>query len=198
MKDAFIVGNSVLLRPVRESDLPLFVQWVNDPDVRKYMLTRSPMTEMAEKEWIAKGARHSRYPEDIAMVIEIKESQKPIGTIGLHSINWIDRCATTGSMIGDVSEQRKGYATDAKMHVLKYAFEVLGMHKIISLAYAKNERSIAYSERCGYEREALLREEVFREGAWEDIVRLACFAKPWKVKWNEYVRSAFRFPSQAS
>lgn len=192
MKDTFIVGHSVHLRPVRESDLPYFVQWVNDPDVRKYMLTRAPMTEMAEKEWIAKGARFSRFPESIALVIETKESEKPIGTIGLHDINWIDRCATTGSMIGEVSEQGKGYATDAKMHVLKYAFDVLGMHKIISLAYAKNERSLAYSERCGYEREALFREEVFLDGKWEDIVRLACFAEPWKEQWEHYVRSGFR------
>ena len=47
--DAFIVGRSVVLRPVRESDAKYFTQWVNNPIVRKYLLTRTPMSSIAEK-----------------------------------------------------------------------------------------------------------------------------------------------------
>lgn len=185
--DAFIVGRSVVLRPVRESDAKYFTQWVNNPIVRKYLLTRTPMSSIAEKDWIAKQSKSERYPESIVMVIEARNFNRPMGLMGLNNINWIDRIATTGSMIGDIREQGKGYATDAKMHFLQYVFEVLGIHKVISRAHAENTASIRYSERCGYVREAILREEIFREGKWVDMIQLACFYEDWKKAWSAFL-----------
>jgi RimJ/RimL family protein N-acetyltransferase len=193
LSDTFINGHAVVLRPVRESDASYFVMWVNDPVVREFTLTRSPQSLVSEKEWIMKAGKAERYPQSIFLVIETIDGNKPIGTIGLHNINWIDRNATTGSMIGDVAEQGKGYAVDAKMHLLKYAFEVLGMHKIISRAHADNVKSIRYSERCGYVREAQHKQEIFRAGKWIDIVQLACFYDTWKAKWDEYVSCNFNW-----
>lgn len=195
--DTFIVGNSVILRPVRESDAENFVRWVNDPEIRKYTLTRTPISEIGEKDWIARTSKINLNPSSLILVIEVKESRKPIGNIELHNINWIDRNATTGSMIGEIDEQGKGYAADAKMHFLKYAFDVLGMHKIISRAIAGNVRSIRYSEQCGYVREAVLHEEVFLDGAWKDIVQLSCFASSWRTHWKSYVQRGFRFLPRA-
>lgn len=188
--DAFIVGRQVILRPPRESDAEYFTQWINNPKVRKYLLSRMPKSLLAEQEWITSICKPNRFPESIVVVIELRDSNVPIGTMGLHNINWIDRNATTGSMIGNLAEQGKGYATDAKMHFLKYAFETLGMHKVISRAHANNTASIAYSERCGYTQEAILKDEVFQEGKWGDLVLLACFYDSWKAAcikhgWNE-------------
>lgn len=178
--DAFIEGRRIVLRAPRESDAKYFTQWVNNPKVRKYLMSRMPKSLLAEKEWVTSISKPNRFPESIVMVIEVRGDNKPIGVMGLHNINWIDRNATTGSMIGNLAYHGKGYATDAKMHFLKYAFETLGMHKISSRAYAENVASIAYSKRCGYTQEAVLKEEAFREGKWGDIVLLACFYDTWK------------------
>jgi RimJ/RimL family protein N-acetyltransferase len=32
-----IIGDTVRLRGIEKEDLPLFVNWLNDPDVRRYL-----------------------------------------------------------------------------------------------------------------------------------------------------------------
>ncbi len=118
------------------------------------------------------------------LLLKSKKTKTPIGTIGLHNINWVDRNATTGTVIGEAKHRGKGYSKDAKMVLLEYAFLTLGMHKIISHADARNIASIEYSKSCGYVFESRLKEHLFRNGEWVDMVSLACFYKDWKNKNN--------------
>lgn len=180
MTNPFLIGQKTILRPVAPTDISLFTKWMNDQITRQYLLVRFPLTEIAEKAYIEKVSEHQPAPSNIMMVIESKDSGQAIGTMGLHSINWVDRNAVTGTVIGEEEYRGKGYATDAKMTLLQYAFESLGLHKIISHAFTENTKSIEYSKRCGYEVEAILKEENFRNGKWEDTVSLACFYEGWK------------------
>ena len=45
-----LMGNKVLLRPIRRSDLVFFLKWFNDREVTQYLSIYIPMTEMAEEE----------------------------------------------------------------------------------------------------------------------------------------------------
>lgn len=180
MSHPFLIGKKTILRPVELSDVPLFAKWMNDPDTRRYLLRRFPINELDEKAWVEKITTLSQMPTNLVMVIETKRGRHPIGTMGLHNISWIDRNATTGSLIGEKQYRGKGNASDAKMSLLKYAFETLGLHKIISHAFALNSKSIDYSKRCGYVVEAVHKEQHFMNGKWEDSVSLACFYENWK------------------
>lgn len=180
MSTPFLVGHKTILRPVALSDAPIFTRWMNDPETRRYLLRRFPFTEMAEEAWIKKQVDLSQNPNDLVFVIETKDDQKPIGTMGLHRINWVDRNATTGTILGEPESRGKGYAMDAKMALLQYAFETLNLHKVISRAFSANVKSIEYSKRCGYVIEAVHKDEVFREGKFEDMTTLACFYNNWK------------------
>lgn len=180
MTNTFLIGKKTVLRPIHPTDVTLFTRWVNEPDTNRYTSSRFPMTELGEEEWIKKASVATQYPSNVRLVIETKKGSAPIGIINLHAIDWIHRHATTGSMIGEAKYRGKGYATDAKMTLLEYAFDRLGMHKIISRADARNVKSIEYSKRCGYVVEATLKEEIFDAGKWRDIVSLACFRDSWK------------------
>lgn len=179
MTNAFLIGQKTILRPIAPTDIPLLITWSNNPKTREYLGRRFPLTELAEKTWIEKVSILSKNPSDIVLIVEEKANQQAIGIMGLHNINWVDRNAKTGTIIG-VEYQGKGIATDAKMALLEYAFESLGMHKIISHAYSGNIKSIKYSKRCGYEVEAVHKEEIFHAGKWEDKITLACFYEGWK------------------
>ncbi len=176
----FLIGDKAILRPVHPSDATIFTRWMNDPVTRRHLLRRFPVTEMAEEAWIKKNAELSQHPTDLVFVIETKDDQKPIGTMGLHRINWVDRNAATGTILGEPESRGKGYATDAKMTLLQYAFESLNLHKIISHAFSANVKSTEYSKRCGYVVEAVHKDEIFRGGKFEDITTLACFYSSWK------------------
>ncbi len=95
-------GKSVLLRPVKRSDISYFLQWFNDPEVIQYLGMYLPMTEMAEEKFIEElGTTRAR--SDALFVIKVIEgdSTKPIGNCGLHGINSKDNHATFGIVIGE-------------------------------------------------------------------------------------------------
>lgn len=168
------------------SDIPLFTRWINDPETRVHLMRAFPMTELEEEDWVKNISASSKNPNDVVMMIETKRNRHTIGMMGLHGIDWVNRHATTGTVIGEKNLRGKGYATDAKIVMLKYAFETLGMHKIISRIDVRNLASLAYSKRCGYVTEGVLKEQLFRDGQWVDMVSLACFYPAWKKAFSKY------------
>lgn len=182
----FLKGKKVILRPIREStDLEACLRWMNDPEVRIFIKRYSPATIQDEKEWFE---RLNKNPNDIVLGIETLEG-KLIGIMGLHRINWKDRTATTGAVIGEKEYWGKGYGTDAKMILLDYAFNTLNLRKIKSDAWSYNKRSIAYSLHCGYKLEATLKKERFVNGRYWDKVLLAVFRKDWLPIWKLYQKT---------
>lgn len=178
----FLSGRLVNLRPLSKSDVPHLTRWINDPEVRIFVLGHFPMTEMQEEEWVSKLGKDER---NIVFLIETKEGV-PIGVMGIHEIRWIDRTATTGAMIGEKEYWGKGFGTDAKMTLLKYAFDTLNLHKIRSRVYDFNERSARYSLRCGYKEEGRLKKDVFKLGRYCDLILLAVFRDDWFPIWERY------------
>jgi RimJ/RimL family protein N-acetyltransferase len=180
----FLRGKRTILRPLLESDIPLLQKWVNDPDVRQFVKRVFPATEIDEREWIE--SLRKKAGKDIVVMIEVKG--KPIGVMGIHGINWKDRIATTGAMIGEKTYWDKGYGTDAKMVLLDYAFNTLNLYKIMSRVHAFNKRSLAYSLHCGYKIEGRLIRQIFSRGRYWDEIILGLFKSQWLPIWEAYNR----------
>ena len=75
-------------------------------------------------------------------------------------------------MIGDPAYHGKGYGTDAIRTLCKFGFEELNLHKLKAVVFAFNEGALRCYEKCGFEREGLLKEEIYREGAYHDVVMM--------------------------
>lgn len=180
----FLKGRKTTLRPILATDIPLLTRWINDPDVRPFVSGVFPVTEGQEQEWFAQ--RSKKDENDIILVIEA--DGRPIGSMGIHRINWQTRVATTGALIGEKTYWNKGYGTDAKMALLQYAFDTLNLRKIMSQVKAFNERSVAYSLKCGYKIEGRLRRQHFAFGRYWDEVILGLFRSDWLPKWREYTK----------
>lgn len=178
----FLRGKKTILRPLLESDIPLLQKWINDPDVRQFLKRIFPAMEADEREWLERI--HKNADKGVALMIVV--DGKAIGTMGLHGINWKDRFATTGAMIGEKSYWGKGYGTDAKMALLDYAFNTLGLRKIMSRVFAFNERSLAYSLHCGYRIEGRLKRQRFAHGRYWDEIILGLFRSQWLPYWERY------------
>lgn len=181
----FTSGKRVVLRPVMEKDLPLFVKWINDPEVSQFLSVYFPMMEADEKSWLENLPK--RKPGNIVFTIVV--DGKAIGNIGLHGIEMKDRTATTGTFIGEKEYWGKGYGTEAKMLLLNYAFNTLNLRKICSAAIAFNTRSINYSLKCGYEIEGKLRDHTYRHGKYWDHILFAVFREKWEPLWAEFKKA---------
>jgi len=180
----FLKGERVVLRlPDKERDMELFLQWFNDEEVMRFLWVRYPLTRKGEEEWFD---RISESKTDFVFVIETTDSSIPIGVIGLHQISYPDGTAVTGTTIGNQEYWGKGYGTDAKMLLLRYAFHTLGLRKICSSVWAFNERSHRYALKCGYHEEARRKDQVFKDGEYHDEILMAVYRQDWEKVWEEY------------
>ena len=180
-KPVFLRGKKVILRPRHIDDVPRLARWINDPDVRKNIMTQFPLAEHDERAWV------ERKSDDKEVLLSIDTIEgRHIGTMGLHRINWIDRTAVSGALIGEKDCWRKGYGTDAKMTLLAYAFLTLGLRKICSEAIEYNAGSLGFNAKCGYKQEGIRKKQIFREGKCWDVVLTAVFAEDWLPLWEEY------------
>jgi RimJ/RimL family protein N-acetyltransferase len=185
-KTVFIVGRKVILRPPNlDTDAELFYRWINNPEVRHFVSAIFPSGIKREKDWIESANKDDK---NVILVIEIKDGNIPIGTMGLHRIDWISRTAFTGALIGEKEFWGKGFGTDAKMNFLDYAFNTLNLRKICSSALSYNGRSIGHNLHCGYKIEGVRKNQFFRRGRYWDEIMLAVFKKEWIPLWREYIK----------
>jgi RimJ/RimL family protein N-acetyltransferase len=158
-----IRGKLVGIRPVEEGDFPLIHRWMNHPEVWRYMDYERPVS-LADVREDVERARREGQPYVIVV------GDRPIGRIGLNQFRRRDRACSLYMYVGDPAFWGRGYGRDAAMALLEYAFDRLDLHQIELWTLADNSRAISTYERCGFVREAVLRERSYRDGTWVDHV----------------------------
>ncbi len=181
-KVIFLEGKKVNLRPFSKDEVPALTRWINNPEIREFLYAFLPQTEKQEEEWFDKLGSDDK---NIVLAIETKGGIL-IGSMGIHRISWKDRVCTTGALIGEKEYLNKGYGTDAKMFLLEYIFNTLNLRKVCSSVIAFNERSLQYSLHCGYVREGLRRQHIFKKGQYWDLIELGLFKEEWLPIWERY------------
>lgn len=181
----FLSGKITNLRPFEKADIPRLTRWVNDPEIRQYILKTYPQTEKQEEEWFNKlGSTDT----DIVLAVETKDGTH-IGSMGIHKIDWRNGVATTGALIGEKEYWNRGFGTDAKMQVLDYLFNTLAIRKVCSDVIEYNERSLQYSLHCGYAIEGRRKKHIFKHGKYQDVINLGLFRKDWLPIWKKYQKT---------
>ena len=161
-----IQGKRVRLRAVEPSDLPDYHRWLNDPEVTRYLLLYAPLSMPDEEAWY-QAVRAD--PEQKVFAIETEAGQH-IGNLGLMHLNWKDRSAELGIVIGDKSQWGQGYAQDAIRTLLAFAFGEMNLHRIYLRVYADHAPAIRAYRKCGFVEEGRLREDVYRQGSYHDML----------------------------
>jgi RimJ/RimL family protein N-acetyltransferase len=179
----FRAGKSVDLCVLSKDDAPLLQRWMNDPEISQFLNRVFPASFEEETAWIEGLAEKKQ--GNVVLGIALKDGIL-IGTIGLHQINWIDRHATTGTLIGAKDCWSKGYGTEAKMLLLDFVFNGLGLHKVLSHVFVFNGRSRRYGEKCGYKVEGVLKEQHYHNGEFHDELVMAVFRKDWLPLWEAW------------
>ncbi len=176
-------GKKTLLCPLELGDAPIIYRGINNPDSYQYLLSTDPKGLQFEEEWIKSKQKPSK--EELVVGITTHAGEL-IGIMGLHHIDHQNGTATTGSVIFDEAHRNQGFGTDAKMILLDYAFNMLGLNLIESRAFGFNGRSAAYSQKCGYKVEVRLRNRIHRFGEWHDIIVLSVTREDWLPLWEKY------------
>jgi RimJ/RimL family protein N-acetyltransferase len=164
-----LTGKRVTLRRPREEDFAARLRLGTDAEiVRMYGGSRSdlrPMTEEAARGWVRRPLDH-----DHAWIIE---AGALIGHVRLDHVDLRDRRASLGIGIDDSTQLGKGLGSEAVVLVLGYAFEVLGLHRVVLRVVDYNLPAIRAYQKCGFVIEGRERQAAFVDGVWHDDIMMA-------------------------
>jgi len=147
MKKQNISGKKIYLRELREEDASEeYCNWLNDSVVNKYLETKKcTLNEL--KEYIKKKVDDSNV---CFFGIFVKENDKHIGNIKLEPIDFQQKKATLGILIGNKEYWGKGIGTDATKLILDHAFNDLNLEEIKLGVISENKAAIRVYEKVGF------------------------------------------------
>lgn len=176
ISESILVGPRLRLRPVTEADLPVFVRWFNDPELR-FWLAMSETPELTlEDEW----EWYQEMREDPARITWVMEAEgRPIGNLALMNIDETNQRATLGIAVGEKGEWGRGYGTEAIQLVLGFAFKEMRLRRVDLCTDEDNVRGIRCYEKCGFVREGLLRQYRLRRGEPINCLMMSVLRDEW-------------------
>jgi len=160
-----IPGDLVRLRPIERDDLPRYVRWFADPEVRRHLEVAVPFSLAQEERWYEDLQEQIARQETMVWAIETGDGVH-IGSVGLHNIHWQDRSAELGILIGEKTYWDRGYGADAVRTLLRLGFEEMNLHRIYLRVDDDNLRAIRCYEKCEFKEEGKMRDATFREGRY--------------------------------
>jgi diamine N-acetyltransferase len=167
-------GNLVRLRPPEREDCPLFVSWLKNPVLRQYITIRYISDALEERWFEGLLTDTSRNPPGrLHFVIELLSSAQPVGVVAFDDINWRDRDAELGIIIGDPEFWGQGYGTDALHTMLEVGFSWYNLHRVHLYAVHDNVRAVRIYEKCGFCHEGRLRDAIFINGQYQDLLLMS-------------------------
>ncbi len=174
-----LYGKRIRLRGNERSDLPKFVEWLNDPDVRRTLSMSMPISQAIEEQWFENMLK--RPSEEQSLGIEIKDGDgwRLIGNCGIFDINWRARSAEVGLFIGDKSCWNKGYGTEVMRLLLRHGFETLNLNRIFLRVDAANLGGIRAYEKAGFVHEGRFRQGTFQGGEYRDMLFMSVLRSEW-------------------
>ncbi len=178
----FIEGETIDLVAENSKWANLICKWRNDPKVRQYSRNMWPKTlEEVKKGFEPLPDKQMR--DFIKFIIYHKQSKRPIGRIGFNHIDWVGRNANIFAEIGEPEYWGKDIAGEASRLMINYGFTELNLHKIIAGVFTPNKRSLRAAEKLGFEKEGVLKEEMYVDGQYHDMHKFALFKRDWlKIK----------------
>lgn len=158
----------IKLRPMTKKDLELKVEWINNPEVHKYLHYEIPLSLSKTEKWFQNAVADNTRRD---FIIETTDAQ-PIGLIGLLHIDIRDQTAEFYIAIGEKTFWNKGIGTKSLLLLIVYAFEELNLYKIWATTRTANKASISLMKKIGFRKEGILREEKVVNGRRVDLVRM--------------------------
>jgi RimJ/RimL family protein N-acetyltransferase len=162
-------GRHLTLRAIEPDDLPKLQVWANDPALQRLLGGwQFPVSRADQQAWLGTLSCRSN---DQRFAIDA-DGIGLVGTANLVSIDWKNRTAFTGLMIGDPGQRGRGLGRDAIMAVMRHAFDELDLAQLDTDIIEYNTASLkVHVEHCGWEVQGVKRGWYFREGRrWDKVI----------------------------
>lgn len=163
-----ISGERIRLRAIEYDDLPLLVDWRNNPEIYTNFYEHEPLSIAMQQKWFEKFLQRS---DEKFWIVETCQDSRPIGTIALVDIDWRNRRAEIGRVLIVPPEFRGGgFGMELFGLLLEYAFEHLNLNRLHLDVFAENQTAVAFYRKVGLVEEGCYRQHVFAKGTYKDVL----------------------------
>lgn len=168
-----IVGERLALGPLRRDLLPTYQRWINDFGALRTLgaVAPGPTTLEQEARWY-----DAQPATEVRFTIFERATWRPIGTTALHGLDYRNRTALFGILIGEAEARGQGYGTEATRLTLDYAFTALGLHSVMLTVAEFNLAGQRAYARAGFRECGRRRQCRWMAGRLWDELSMDCLA----------------------
>lgn len=175
----------IKLREIEYDDIRIINRWRNDPEVIKTLGANYRYINLeTEKRWYENYLEH----RDRNIRLMIVAENEPVGMVNLLNIDHLNRHAEFSIQIGNTKFQSKGIGTRATQMILSHGFENLNLHRIYLTVLKTNERAIALYKKIGFVKEGTLREVVYKNDEYADMLLMSMLKNEYETIKNSWKR----------
>lgn len=177
---------SIELAPIDKQSISAFISpGLQQASVSRYLSIETAPTLEDEQEWYDK-TRAENNSLVWGIWVQAGDERKLIGSTALNNIKRAHiHQATSGSLIVDQSYWGKGIASSIHKARTWYAFQHMGLHRIMSAVLQGNGGSRKALGRSGYELVYVERNELFVDGSLHHMDCLECL-NPLEPFWSQW------------
>ncbi|MFQ5832455.1 MAG: GNAT family N-acetyltransferase [Candidatus Thorarchaeota archaeon] len=169
---SLLKGSHVNLTVMEKEDLPLYLEWMNSPEVIGDFVPFSLHSKSElEKKYEARG------PEDGWYFIEEKDGTR-IGVV-IHFLS--GTCFEIGYFVIP-SKRRKGHCTEAIKMIVDYLFHSREIVRIQACVDVRNLASKKVLQKVGFKQEGTIRKAGFVWGEWSDRFLYSIIREDWRER----------------
>ncbi len=168
-------GKTVILRSIEPDDYGRLWEFANDFEVELMGGGDPPRPKsVAEVTSFFERLSDDRSTFNFA-IARAAETRTIIGFCGLFNVSMVSRTCELGITIGDRNFWNQHIGRDAVGMLCEYGFKVQNLRKISLSVNANNERAIRSYTAAGFVQEACLKDHVWQNGSYIDLVIMSRF-----------------------
>lgn len=159
-----MVGEMELkLLPLKREYLEFVREVRNDPEVNRYLFTDARISREEQERWYRRQLR------DKKTLVFIALADVPVGYCQVKNIDHANHSCELGFCVAP-KHQDKGYGMASVKELINYATVKLNMHRLYLEVFADSEKAIKLYESCGFSKEGILRDKIFKDGKFRDVM----------------------------
>jgi RimJ/RimL family protein N-acetyltransferase len=186
-------GAAVSLEPAQLEDAAVRCRWFADLELSRWWTGPDVPSLKQEEESFDRAAR------DPALVLwRIALEGRTIGSAWLTAIDWRNRQAWQGMVIGERAEWGKGYGSEVVALRTAFAFEDLGLERLETSCLERNvgmQRALA---RSGFRRIGIRQHRFFLQGGWHHELLFELLCSEWRERQRSHASRAPHADGSAS
>jgi RimJ/RimL family protein N-acetyltransferase len=185
-KQVMFEGQKVRLRAYTKDDLSMARSFLNDSEVSIMMRVGIPFPMRPEDEEKWYNSLDANGDKNYGFAIESKKEGQYLGGCGVHGIDSKNHVATVGIFLGR-EHIGKGYGTDAMQVLVDFCFNEINLNKVKLFVFAFNKRGLKCYQKVGFKIEGKLRQEIFRQGKYHDMLSMGLLRSEWQKHKKENI-----------